>query len=281
MPDLKNVWFSVFQELVSTEQLESFGYLFRVGWQGFSGYRFTLHCTLSCVFFLYLLFACNSRFRINRRLLIVAYFLCLLGNMFYGRSGLLMTIVTSFIAIIVWNRKKIKKLISALIIILLLLILLSFLKDVALLSDWYSWMSTPFINFITTGSFDNYSLSQTEEMVFMPSWKTIFLGDGYFMYNGSYYMQTDSGIVRNFLFWGILGAFFSYSMTLYSIMDLKKKSTLLCLLILCVFIVFEYKGDVYYEFVSLLLAASFVDSMSNKLYKIESKATNLIKKGTV
>lgn len=91
-------------------------------------------------------------------------------------------------------------------------------------------------------------------------------GDGYFVYDGSYYKNTDSGIIRNILFWGIVGWILSYVTTLYSIVSVKRKDKFLCLLILFVFAAFEYKGDVYYEFIVLFLSASFVDSIVGRLY---------------
>lgn len=103
-------------------------------------------------------------------------------------------------------------------------------------------------------------------MVFMPEWNTILFGDGYFVYDGSYYKNTDSGIIRNILFWGIVGWILSYVTTLYSIVSVKRKDKFLCLLILFVFAAFEYKGDVYYEFIVLFLSASFVDSIVGRLY---------------
>lgn len=99
------------------------------------------------------------------------------------------------------------------------------------------------------------------DSIFVPEWKTILLGDGFFTYRGSYYMNVDSGIVRNFLFWGILGAAVSYFTTIYSILEIKKNDKLLCLLMIFVFCVFEVKGDVYYEFIALFLAISFVETI--------------------
>ena len=52
-PGLKSIWFSVFAETIESETLlESYGYTFRIGWQGFAGYRMTLHCNIICIMFL-------------------------------------------------------------------------------------------------------------------------------------------------------------------------------------------------------------------------------------
>lgn len=271
IPGLKIFWFSIFEEVISSETLsESFGYVFRIGWQGFSGYRLTLHCTLSCIFLLYLFYASKINFRLNRNVFFMSYTLCFLGNMFYGRSGLVLTIVASSIAFFAWNKINIFKLLRTSFIVTILIIMISYLQNVPIFSDWYYWMSQPIHNFLTTGNFGNASINRTHEMVFMPEWKTILFGDGYFVYKDHYYMNTDSGIMRNILFWGIIGWVLTYTMTLYSIISIKVQNRLLCLLVLGVFIAFEYKGDVYYEFVSILLSASFVDSITNRLYKRKS-----------
>ena len=267
IPSLKTFWFSVFEEVVSSEMLsESFGYTFRIGWQGFSGYRLTLHCTLSCIFLLYLFYVGKRNFQINKKILLICYILCFLGNMFYGRSGLVLTIITSVVASFVWGKMGIAKLVKFSFFVYIFIVCISCLQDVHIFSEWYDWMSQPILNFLTTGNFGNASLERTHEMVFMPEWNTILFGDGYFVYDGSYYKNTDSGIIRNILFWGIVGWILSYVTTLYSIVSVKRKDKFLCLLILFVFAAFEYKGDVYYEFIVLFLSASFVDSIVGRLY---------------
>lgn len=262
IPGFKNLWFSLFGEVIkSGELLKSYGYTFRIGWQGFAGFRMTLHCTFSCLFVLYLFYSEKSKLKITNTKFIVLYTLCLLGNMFYGRSGLAVTIVTSIIAIVIWNRKKWKQILFFFVVLFSTFILLFSLRSNTTISNWIEWMTRPFINLFTTGSFNNYSVNMLMDSIFVPEWKTILLGDGFFTYRGSYYMNVDSGIVRNFLFWGILGAAVSYFTTIYSILEIKKNDKLLCLLMIFVFCVFEVKGDVYYEFIALFLAISFVETI--------------------
>lgn len=50
--------------------------------------------------------------------------------------------------------------------------------------------------------------------------------------------------------------FFSYLTTVYSMWDLKKKDVSLFLMIFENFILFEYKGEVYYEFIALFYAVN-------------------------
>ncbi len=271
IPGFKNLWFSFFGEVIeSGELLKSYGYAFRIGWQGFAGYRMTLHCTFSCLFILYLFYSEKSKLKITNTKFIILYGLCLLGNMFYGRSGLAVTVITNIIAIGIWNRKKWKQILLFFIVILFLFIFLFLLKNNSVISDWIEWIVRPFINLVTTGSFNNYSVNILLDSMFVPEWKTLLLGDGFFTYKGNYYMNVDSGIVRNFLFWGILGAGVSYFTTIYSILEIKKNDKLLCLLMICVFCIFELKGDVYYEFITLFLAISFVETISEQYFMIQT-----------
>lgn len=269
VPGLYKVWFQIFAENVenTNELLQSFGYTFRIGWQGFSGFRMTIHCTWSCLFLLYLFYSKNSKIKIKRSVFLVCYAFCFMGNMFYGRSGLIVTIVLSIVGIVVWNRKQLEKVLKFILAGMAFVGGIYILKDVPAFSSWYEWMSRPFINLLTIGSFNNVSFSNLSDMYFLPEWKTILWGDGYFTLNGSYYMETDSGIMRNMLFWGIIGGFFSYFTTIYSMWSLKKKDVLLFLLFFGAFILFEYKGDTYYEFITLFYVISFVESIRKQYLK--------------
>lgn len=265
VPSFKSIWFTLFAETVeSGTLLESYGYTFRIGWQGFAGYRVTLHCTLSCIFLLYLQYCDFSKFKLKKAAFIALFGLCFLGNMFYGRVGLVMTIVVTLALLLIWNRSHFFKIFKFFAATVALMFVIYSLRNYPIFSTWCNWAFTPIINLITTGSFNNYSVNNLANMVFMPDWRTILMGDGYFTQNGTYYMHTDSGIMRNILFWGLLGAIVSYGMTLYSLVELRRKSWVLYLAVLVVFAVFEYKGDVYYEFASIFFALSFIPNFQKK-----------------
>lgn len=269
VPGLRRLWFQIFSENVenTNELLQSFGYTFRIGWQGFSGFRMTLHCTLSCLFLLYSFYSGSSEIKIKRSVFFICYILCFMGNMFYGRSGLVITSLFSMTAIMIWNGKQLRKIFKFILAGMVFIGAIYVLRDVPVISSWYEWMSRPFINLLTTGSFNNASFSDLSNMYFLPGWKTILCGDGYFTLNGSYYMKTDSGIMRNILFWGILGCIFSYFTTLYSMWGLKKKNIMLFLMLCGTFILFEYKGDTYYEFITLFYVITFIDTMKKQYVK--------------
>lgn len=263
IPGLQPLWLGMFRETIerSGNLSESFGYTFRIGWQGFAGFRVTFRCTLGCLFALYLFYCEDSGVRLKRPVFLALYGLCILGNMFYGRSGLAVTLAASAAAVVVWNRRHMQNCVWFALCGALFLGSVWALREVPVISDWYIWMSKPFVNLFTTGRFDNVSLSALVDSTFMPDLDTILFGDGYYTFEGKYYMGTDSGIMRNILFWGIAGALVSYGAALCAVWDVRRKSVLLFLLVIGSFAAFEYKGDMYYEFIVLFLSASFMETL--------------------
>lgn len=74
----------------------------------------------------------------------------------------------------------------------------------------------------------------------------LLLGDGKFTENGYYYMHTDAGIMRNLLFWGIIGSIMLYSFFFaFVLLKTKKKtnSRYLGILIIVLCVIFEVKGQ--------------------------------------
>ena len=262
VPGLKSLWFSLFDEVIESDELmQSFGYTFRIGWQGFSGFEFTIFCSVSCLFLLYLYYERNVEINITRYQFFVPFFLCLLGNMFYGRSGLVVTIFSSAIGLIAWNKADFIKIVRIVIIMFAFTFGIYLLRNVGIFKEWYYWMSNPIINLFTTGSFNNISISTTHDMIFNPGFKTILWGDGYYTKDGHYYMLTDSGFMRSILFWGIFGTVICYLTTIISLSEVKKKSTILYILLLGSFLAFEYKGHMYFYFILIMLAMTYVDSL--------------------
>ena len=251
-PSLQDMWFT----LVHKDALIGIRdeYLFRVGWQGFAGFRLTLHCTFSVIFALYL------RYRVRPCVIRTGQFWlsfagCLMGNMFYGRSGLVVTIVVSILAILIWNRQNIIKILKFACLAAGIILFMTSLKDVPLLGEWYDWMSRPIVNMMSSGEFGDSSFETLKEMnqIEIPPESFLF-GDGRYTEDGHYYMGTDAGFIRNVFFWGIFGAVISYGITLCGILEVRKASKLLIVQLLIVFFSFEYKGAVYYEFIAITFA---------------------------
>ena len=262
IPGLQDIWFNIFVKGGSRASLfTSYGYTFRLGWNGFAGFRLTLYCTIAAAFALFLRYGTKQK-AITALQFAVLFFGCLIGNAFYGRSGLFATAIISAVAILVWNRKHIKRILLIGLGICLFALSINALKNVPVFSDWYNWMSSPIKNLLLTGDMDNSSFDRLQEMsqVEIPESAMVF-GDGYYTKNGHYYLSTDVGFIRNVAYWGLIGAVASYGLTLFSILGLRKLSYLLLVQFLIIFGIFEFKGAVYYEFIPILFCLGYAYEM--------------------
>lgn len=263
IPTFQNFWFGIFDKEAADALTRSAGYTFRLGWQGFAGFRLTLYCTISIIFLLYLRYGTRIKV-ISVMQFIVPFLACLIGNMFYGRVGLVLTILVGAIAIVFWNRRHIGRIVFFAGLIVGIVLSVSSLRDIPTFNSWYNWMSKPIINLVTYGEFDDSSFDRLQEMNQVEiSADTLIFGDGRYRENGHYYMNTDAGFVRNILFWGIFGGILSYGFTLYSIIGLRKISKMMMLQLLITFLAFEYKGAVYYEFIPLAFVIMAAFRMPN------------------
>lgn len=102
-----------------------------------------------------------------------------------------------------------------------------------------------------TGKFTTKSTDVLNQMYFSISSDTLLFGDGkYLNSDGSYYMHTDAGYMRNFLFYGILG----FCFIVYAQISIIKKSLFdrtssiaekkFLLIVLVFYFVLHYKGEV-------------------------------------
>lgn len=83
------------------------------------------------------------------------------------------------------------------------------------------------------------------DMYFTLSPKQLLFGDGKYVVDGLYYMHTDAGIMRNLLFWGVIGTALLYLYFAYSLFANAKckKARMISLWILFICAVFEVKGQ--------------------------------------
>lgn len=265
-PTIKTLWFRFFGEAISYEQFaESYGYTFRIGWQGFSGFPFTIRCTLSCIYLLYLYYG-DTTFPLKSRTFLTCFIVCLLGNMFYGRTGFILSIVLSAISILLWGRSRLHvgTILLPLVIIAMVWMIAGFAHDIPFLSSWYNWVWTPIMNFLKTGSFENVSINTTIQGVRMPSQQTLLFGDGYYIQDEHYYMLTDSGIMRNLYFWGILGTIIAIYACIAAIWQGSWKDKILFTIIVTSFAVFFFKGNIYHLYFNLFFSISCSETIMLK-----------------
>ena len=107
-----------------------------------------------------------------------------------------------------------------------------------------------FINFYETGSFSVHSMEILENMYFLPSLKTLIIGDGYFKnpFGFGYYMHVDAGYLRMILFYGVFASLVLYIMYIYIFLKIYFKTKIykkfnIVILMLCLYyFIVQWKG---------------------------------------
>lgn len=268
-PPLKAYWQAILGSSAYIHNLYStYGYAARFGWSGFSGFRATLDCTIGIVFSLCLFFEKENPYRISSVFFTGATLTCFLGNLFYGRIGIIVSGICLLAGVILFHRIKIQQcLLFAVACLILGVIVLSVKDTVPALNDWYIWATTPIFNLLKTGSFNNYSANHLlNDMIFVPAWQTILHGDGWYtdLATGLHYMKTDVGFMRQLLFWGLGGTLLSYFIVFSSLTLLSAKHKVLITLLFIVFVIFEIKGEVYYEIIPVAFLLGLVERREGK-----------------
>ena len=260
IPDIKCFWFNLIYIAPNNLRLmNSYGYNMRIGFSGFSGYRKTIMCTLSILFLTHIQWSTGSRFRINKKNYVGMVFLCLLGNMFYGRIGVAISVVALCFALVLYKKITIHNCFVICCIMSVFVGLYKVGKGMLIFKDWISWLTIPFINLFVMGDFNNGSVNTLNQMLFLPNWKIILFGMGIMANDyssGNYLLGNDSGVMRNIIYWGIGGTVVAYALLYNSLKIVKWKDYVFEFLLLCCILVFEIKGDMYYEIVALSLACS-------------------------
>lgn len=239
-------------------------YYTRIGWAGFSGYSTSLKCTVAICFQLIIIMRkiyAGKRVEIKDILL---YLLLLLGNFFYTRTGVLLSLLCTIVAIFslaLWLNKVLAFIKYFLCFVVALAIGLFVLNSYAGNNAVMDWIFEMLINYEQGNGVLSMSTSIIfNQMLFKIDGKTLLLGDGlYTSSSGGYYMKTDLGFMRLLLYGGVIFTGLVYWILLYMLRKISKVSkdktiTLLTILLLITFCGFEFKG----ESIILLLPLVFV-----------------------
>ncbi len=265
LPTIATFW-NAFWNFPNVERFAGvYGYTFRHGWSGFSGFRDTYSCSVSVVFLLYLYFERNNEYIISLKTseFVILLIFNLLGNMFYGRIGVAVFAAEIILSMVMYHRIRWDLLFIFIIILALLILSLSIIiESNEEIKEWFTWMSGPFVQVLTTGKTDSYSYNHlVNDMYFMPEFKTLLIGDARYLEPGTrfYYMHTDGGYMRQILFWGITGSIFTYGFVLHSLKNLGRyKQYKLAMLLLICFAIYEFKGEIFYEMIPLMIVISYL-----------------------
>lgn len=260
--------------------LQNPSYRTRFGWGGWSGYGTTMQCTLAVVF------CCNNIILGGNNLKYqVRYFLysilLIIGNAFYGRTGLVISLVciaiTTLLSLIKGSIKYFFIVISGVSLMVIALFLLR--KAIPSIGNWFDWVFSALANYQRLGHFyDNAGTIETivTKMYWMPDIKTFLLGDGFYTVNSDYYMKTDSGIMRPILFYGVINYILSLAayflivyqytkrvvwekMKVYS----KKYVNMIFLLCTIITIIFEIKGESFCTLFGMLCPIALLQKEQN------------------
>ena len=262
IPSLKETWKLILNEEVNTNLYDAFGYAGRFGWSGFSGYRVTIVCSLSIIFINYLYFDNKS---ITFSVYMIGSVMLFVGNMFYGRTGIIVSAIVIIIYIFVYHNIKIKYIVFLLLSLCVLFIGLQIARQhVDYINEWYIWATKPIVQLLT-GDISNSgtdSLSTvTGRMSFIPEFNTLIWGDGYYTdpVYGTYYKKTDLGYMRQLLYWGLIGTSFTYLVVMHSIISIECRRYVFKFSLIIFMVLFEYKGNMYFDVLPLFLLIGIVN----------------------
>jgi len=241
-------------------------YFTRFGWCGFSGFTFTLKSTLSVIFSLYIIFVeQNKKIVLHIIFLIISF----LGNLYYGRIGLVCSsiiIILGIIYLFTINIYLAKTILVYLLYTLLIFILfILFSKKLQL---WISWAFQFLLNFFQSGSFSTSSTESLQNMYIIPNIKTLFIGDGFYSTSIGYYMNIDVGLLRPIYFGGILFQLLRYSTVVICLKHLydkkMKHNQIFIFMVFILFVFFEIKGESIFPIISILFAVVCLFELSSR-----------------
>lgn len=254
-------------------------YYTRWGWAGYSGFAITLQMTIAVALIVYLMLKninTNQKITVNQ---IVTLILLLIGNSFYGRVGLLTSLFIVGLATlyVVISKGKIILGVGMVTSLLVLFIGLTIFKEVnTAIEGWYNWAMDPIIDLFSTGKIQTSSTDSLLGMYFLPEWKTILFGDGFYMdpITGSYYMAVDVGFLRPMLFYGIFLTLIAYSIPVllfFSLFILDKRNWILSALLILTMFVFELKGEVYMAIIPVAAMLYYSEAINS--YQISNNVS--------
>ena len=273
-PHLKDFWRNTIY-IPATDLAASYetNYFTRFGLVGFSGFDQTIFFTILVSFSL-LLFFKNISLKENKNLYyFVSMIILLLGNTFYGRSGMMISLFCMGIgfSVFCFKYKQIRLILKLNIIFILLFLFVLIGKNYnEQLYVYYNWSLKPITNFLESGKIGTTSSdAMFHNMYFVPNLETILIGTGYYTdpETQRYFMATDIGYMRPLLFYGVINQLFGYLICVFLIISmtiaLKKEYHKIGILFGCISLlilfIFELKGEVFYRisgvYFALLLSA--------------------------
>lgn len=279
----KDFWLTIIHETPKRlEILENPSYFARIGWAGYSGFSMTFFCSLAVLFSIYIIIKSLKNTNNIPYKEVFNLLLALIGNAFYGRSGLLISLLLIGIGIIYISfvLRKIHYAIYLLTGILIVFLFLTILKEFnTTLASWYSWMMQPIVSLFESGRIETTSTDTLWEMWFIPDFPTLLLGNGYYTspIYGSYYMGTDVGFIRPTLFFGIAFSFLTYLIPIilsFGIGLRSKVDRVFAMMLIITLLVFEVKAEVVLLLMPLIFTMYIAEYATSSKDIIDGNLTN-------
>lgn len=275
-PILKVVWNNIIEDS-SYHILEgNSNYIARYGIMGYSGFQVAFKVIFAIIINGYLILEEKCKFRKENVTLYISYVILILGSLFYGRIGLVVTLIVTAILMLLfikYNKKVSAFLFIGIIIAILIGVVVYHSNEQIRL--WMDWSLAPIINFIKTGEL--YTVSSDivfQKMIFMPETNTLLFGDGYYtdIDGEGYYKSTDVGFMRPILFYGLFFTIIGYLSILIPILNIivesirEKEISKIFMSISCLIalIAIEIKGEIFYRFLPLIAIYIILFEMEKK-----------------
>lgn len=266
-------------DLLKMERLE---YHTRFGWTGWSGFNETMVCSVAVIMACILILNNNDDVSKQKHYLF-SLIIPLIGNALYGRTGFLVSaICIALTCLFVFLKGNVRYIIIIILLFFAGQTLFTMLNErIEIFQIWYKWVFSALENYRNGGKFyDNMGSIQhlTTHMYWLPEWKTLLFGDGRYMNDdGTYYLYTDSGLMRPMLYYGIV----NYIISIIAVFLLVKEFAfsvskngnqqnykLIIIMLLLSIAGFEFKGESLWMFISILLplyccSASYKKEINN------------------
>lgn len=277
-PTLKEFWIS----LLHMSELDSILITYehhasRVGIDGFAAFFQTFLMSMGILLNTFLIIDDEMKGRLTSNLYYISLFTMTLGTLFYGRIGSLVAF-SAILFIIVYflsNKQTLKKgiiILTSILAAILVLIIVSSVSPAVM--NWTNWAFDYIRNFISSGTFSNESIQEMFDMYFVPEFKTIIIGDGYYTdpITGLYYYNVDIGFLRSILFFGLIPTVIGYLVIIFLLWGMftkfkenrNKAGMMFVTALLFTIILFELKGGTFYFMYPLLLPYYFLLSLESR-----------------
>ena len=199
----------------------------------------------------------------------ICILILLIGNMCYGRSGLVISVINlSVFLLTLYFNKQGRVLAYPICSGGIITFILIFKEKNEKLQNWYNWYFSVINNFMETGKFTTGSLESMYRMYFIPALETVAVGDGRYMEGSLYYKGTDIGWLRPVLYYGLFYTLLGYAAVIRLFFVLKarlwelkrnERNAIILMWFITLFLA-ELKGEIFYEMIALLLPVCVLEN---------------------